>query len=326
MVARKYSRRSRKKPVSKTTRKVVRYARKKISFRKRLQASGNSMVSRFVKYRAPSAYLKLMSKLCAADYLYNSYCTRLTTTFGYSSVTAVSMLGSGPFVSAAGGFDNELGQIQYRINGAASGDDPKKTCKYLVQQSKGQIRIVNQDNGPVQIVLYDVVAKRDCNVAPQVAFVNGLRHQGATAYTATTLPPGISPTQSLEFNTYFKVNNVRKMTLQQGRVHVHNIDLTPNYLFNAEKLEENNLNIAKLTHWVLIHVTGFVTNSVTNPNTEQTFGAAAIDIGMTKMTKYTFINDITSNTYLNTVPAVALTGGENTMNIGSGAPTIGAPA
>lgn len=328
MVARKYTRRSRKNVLSRKASRPLRkktYGKKKISLRKRASSS-NALISRFTRYRAPSRYVKFMSNIAATDLLYNNYCGRVATSFGYSSIFAVSMLGSGGFVSAAGGFDNELGQIQYRINGAASGNDVRKTTKFCVKQCKGQLRIVNQDSGPVQIVLYDIVAKRDSGISPQTAIVNGLQNEAAQAFSTTTMPPGISPTHSLDFNQYFKVVGTRKMTLSQGRTHTHHVDLTPNRIINSELLEEGNLNIAGLTYWCLIHVTGFVVNSVTNPGTEQTYGSAAIDVAMTKMTHYTFMNDITSNLYLNTVPSIVLTGGENIMNEGTGTATLGITA
>lgn len=326
-MVRRYFSKSRKGK-KRSNRRVIRkksYGTKKYSLRRRIM-SGTASYSRFVMYRKPSYAVKVAKRAGAADYLYNAYATSLTTGIGYSSALAVSMLGAGNYVSAAGGFDNELGAIQYRINGAASGNDTKKTTRFILENMKAEYRMINQDNAPLQVTIYDLVAKRDHNLSPQTCFTDGLADQAATAFTTSTLPPGVSPTMSVQFNNYFKVLKSKRMVLEQGKYHTHSITLAPNRIFNSEIMKEANLNIAGITHWVLVVVNGYIVNGVTAPTTDVSFGSAKLDIGITKTTKYSFIQDITTNFFVNTNPATVLTGGESVMNVGTGTVTSGAQA
>lgn len=283
---------------------------------------GSNATSVYSSYKKPSYAVKVLKNVAASDYIYNSYFARVESSIGYSTPSAVSLLGGGAYTGSGGGFDSDMAQIIYRIQGGVSGNDVKKTTRFVVESVKAQMQFTNQDNGPVNIRIFDIVSKRDHNYSPQEAFRAGLANQSATAFTLATMPPGVLPTMSLEFNNYFKVKGTKTITLEQGKTHLHNITLQPNRVVNAELLKQSNLNIAGLTHWVLFVVTGCVVNSVTNPDTEVSVGAAAVDVSLIKTMRYTFCQDNTSNFFVNTNPPTSLTGGESILNIGTGTATV----
>lgn len=300
---------------------------KKRNMRKRnvLKRKPKAMIRKKTYRKRISPTALAMKRVSASDYLYNAYATRVSAGIGYMSAFGVSLLAGGPYIAAGGNYDNDIGSIQYRINAATSGNDPKKGTRYLIESCDAVYRITNQDNGPVEIHLFDIVAKTDNNVSPQEAFRQGLANMSTVAFTSTTLPPGIQPQMSSDFQYNFRIVKHKHLTLGQGRTFTHSPKLKPNTVINSEVMEEGNLNIRGITTWSMICISGLPTNDSTT-KTSCSLGSANVDIAVTKMIKYCYVQDQIPNLYINTNLQTAYAVGESVLNIGTGTATLDASA
>lgn len=267
----------------------------------------------------PSTGAKILMKANAPNYWYNSYATRLESVIGKAAIISTTLMGGGTFSATYPGYDNDLGAIQYAVETSITG--ASKTAKYLVEQGTHDFRMTNQDNGNVEIHIWDVIVKRDTNLAPVAAYVNGLNNmQGSTTINQFAIPAGVFPQQSSQFNQYYKVIKHQRVILGQGQSHSHTVKMCPKRMFHSELLSEANISIKGFTVHTLIQVMGMPQNDATTKTTVS-LGKAAVDIAVTKMIKYRWNADDTQNGYFNQSMATAFPGGESVMNIGTGTAT-----
>lgn len=262
---------------------------------------------------------KIIMKAASANYWYNNYATRLEAGVGKAAVISTTLCGGGNF-SALTGFDNDLAAIQNNVEGSQTG--PYRTFRYLVEQATHDFRMTNQDNGNVEIHIWDLAVKRDTNTAPVAAFVNGLNDMisGGGTLTQTTMPPGVFPQQSALFNAYYKVMKHSRIILGQGQSHSHYVKMRPKRMFNSELLTEGNISLKGFTVHTLIQVIGMPQNDSTT-KTQVSLGGAAVDIAVTKTIKYRWSDDDKNNAVFNLSIPQSFTVGESVMNIGTGTVT-----
>lgn len=285
----------------------------------KVEGSGGqiSYTARSNSYATPAA--KIIMKAASANYWYNNYATRLEAGVGKAAVISTTLCGGGNF-SAVTTFDNDLAAIQNNVEGSQTG--PYRTFRYLVEQATHDFRMTNQDNGNVEIHIWDLAVKRDTNTAPVAAFVNGLNDMisGGGSLTQTTLPPGVFPQQSALFNAYYKVMKHSRIILGQGQSHSHYVKMRPKRMFNSELLTEGNISLKGFTVHTLIQVIGMPQNDSTT-KTQVSLGGAAVDIAVTKTIKYRWSDDDKNNAVFNLSIPQSFTVGESVMNIGTGTVT-----
>ena len=286
----------------------------------KVEGSGGQL-TRFSASNPSSPAIKAMMKVNASNYLYFNNGYRLTCAAGYTVLHSYGICTAGTYLAAASNetYANDLGAIQYRINGAATNANAK-TGRYAVLSAFATYKITNQDQGNVEVYIYDVATKKDTTQAPIDTFIGGLNDQTSGSYTTTTLPVGVHPKQSSYFNQMYKVKQTTRIILGQGQSHSHIISLKPHKMFHSEILTENNLSLAGWTMWTMISASGLPANDITTKTSATvSTGQVALDVVATKQIRYTWSSDLGYNTLITDNLPHSFAVGEDIINIGSGA-------
>lgn len=107
----------------------------------------------------------------------------------------------------------------------STGANPNEGGKVYIEYVQMRLQMVNQTNVPVSTWLYDVMLRRDLQVAPDPNddWDYGIRQQGGgtTDYTL----PFSTPFKSNRFCSQWLVRRVTKVLLAPGETHVHTLRL-----------------------------------------------------------------------------------------------------
>lgn len=152
---------------------------------------------------------------------------------------------------------------------------PNQSFRYVLESAMSQLYLANTSGTPLNIELYDIVAKRDSpqlgldasgnllkSVAgtgavmnssilePALAWFIGMGNQytNATGFESDALYEGATPNnlgstpyQSKLFKDYFKVVRKTNLSLPIGGQHKHFVDLKPNFVIDGDLLTQNNV-------------------------------------------------------------------------------------
>lgn len=296
----------------------------------KVEGTGGQL-SAFRASKSASKAVYLIKKITPSKYLYWSDAMRLTGTPGVQTATYFPFFTSGSYISTLSSETqyNDMATMLQQVAGdpTSSNNTQRKTTQFVVEGMTGSVKIQNQDNGNVEIVLYDVVCKNDTDYDALYTWYQGLNNQAnVTTYTGSTLPVGSVPQLSSYFNTHWKVKQKTRIVLGQGQSHVHQITLKPNRLFKAEEIEDGNDYISGLSYITLVVANGLPANDSTTL-TQVSTGSVNVDIVYTKQMKFTYCvnNQSQWSQYANRLPT-AFTNNESIMNIGTGAKSNDAPA
>lgn len=124
---------------------------------------------------------------------------------------------------------------------------------------KGEIRMTNQMNASVQVVIYDVVNRRDMDSSqpsPLSAWDTGISQSGGTSVTTKGYNNlNCTPFESPLFVALYKVVKVTRLTLSAGQGHVHKVNLQQNVVM-PKYLKDQYVYYKNLSAATIITVNG----------------------------------------------------------------------
>jgi len=124
---------------------------------------------------------------------------------------------------------------------------------------KGEIRMTNQMNANVQVVIYDIVNRRDMDSSqptPLSAWDTGISQSGGSSVTTKGYNNlNCTPFESPLFCQLYKVRKVTKLTLSAGQGHVHKVNLQQNVVM-AKYLKDQYVYYKGLSAATIITVNG----------------------------------------------------------------------
>lgn len=284
--ARRYRKRTviKKKPLPRTQRQNV-----------RVQGVGGQ-ISYFSRKNKTSKRVLDFIKNHANNTLFWNDSVRVTSNAGCQSIQTYGNFTCGTW-SATQSTDNDLAYIQYVVGGDATTTGPNRTVRFLLKSVKSSFKMTNQDNSNTEVIIYDILTRRDSNIGVNTAFVDGINQQATGAYTTANLPPGVSPWDSQEFNAYYRIAKKTRIILGAGQSHTHLVSLTPRYMFSSSLQADSNKSIKNLTHYTMISVSGMPYNDKTTVTNVAT-GTCVLDVVWSKQLSYTWSDDMRSNTYI----------------------------
>lgn len=251
-------------------------------------------ISSFKASRALSPIDRKLTKDLGAQYWYQNYASRITTTPGVQNYAVYSMFANS---GSAGDFNNDLQNIQVYINsqilpsgGALQG---AKTTKFLTAQCKSTFKMTNQDSGNCEVRIYDIAVRRDCGTFPDIAWSQGAQDESGTGAFDYSKQLGVEPTTSQEFNVFYKIKQQTRIILGAGQSHTHYVNLKPNKWIDGELTQRGSQFLAGYTMFTMILVSGMPYNDLTT-QTQVSSGQCALDVVVTKQHKYYVMQNATT--------------------------------
>lgn len=145
----------------------------------------------------------------------------------------------------------------------------QNTMKWWVDWVSVDVRMKNQTNRDLNVVLYTLTPKRTMTTAVngQTDWIFGLGDQqesGAVVpagYASLTEIPGYKPTQSLRFCQNWTILKTHTFRIGEGAEHSHRIFLSPKYPFSPNMIVNGEKWFKGLTINCMAVVTGAMVNS-----------------------------------------------------------------
>lgn len=266
-------------------RQSVRRAKQGLPKRQMIQSSlGGLSLTRFVAARKPNAVANTIKRAGAPNFINITYP-------GFMKADGGVQTNSSWYLNAA----NDLRRIWASVQGlytakngttgaeyVASALPPPEevprnaTFRICLESAISQLSLANTGTTPVNLEMYDIVAKRDSPqlpldfggqlvyfggkfgqstqiLDPGVAWSVGMKNQTnlATGFETAAVAGfagapsmdnlGATPYQSKLFKDYFKVVRKSNVSLPIGGQHKHFVDLKPNVVFDNDMLSQNNV-------------------------------------------------------------------------------------
>lgn len=303
---------------------------------------GGLSLTRFVSARAPNAVAKAIKKVGAPNFVSITYP-------GWVEGGGGKQAYSSWYLNCA----NDLQRIWASIQGLQVGrllpqdawhplgTPNNASFRYVLESAISNLHIANTSGTPLNIELYDLVAKRD---SPQVAFdlsgnqlgtnigqgnqymdpstawYLGMQNQRNTASGFATAPGfnsseypdpsnlGATPYMSKLFKDFFKVVRKSNVSLPIGGQHKHYVDLKPNAIVDQDFMSQNAI-YRGLSFFTLIVVSGVpVVGCPPNVDTDAPVSTSSVSLSVLQNIKYkyTWTEDTRENIYranfITTVP------------------------
>jgi len=124
--------------------------------------------------------------------------------------------------------------------------------------------MTNSCNVPCTVTVYEMIARRSCEIEPVALWDKYLAAQGSSCYTV-----GQTPFRAKGFGAYWKILKTRRMTIQGGAtIHV-NCNFEVGWMLAKNELDDGNsqFNVPHLTRAVMVAGQGgLVQDSVNRSN------------------------------------------------------------
>lgn len=259
-----------------------------------------------VTYRGRKRNVKMFKgfkKLFGARTVNSSMGTRVTALAQNQGVSDIRMFYNG--VTHTNGIGTSfdvremMKNLQYdEYNPVGINTKMWKTRKFFISKIKVVSRIRNSTTAPVNVILYDIVARRDTNTindlaaTPSAAWIEGMTQTTAIVSTGGlangVTRPGATPFMSPTFTKFYKVRKVNEFTLHAGATHKHYITMYPNKLWSYEELEvpsdpvaEYGIigNVSGISAFCMVVLKGGVSHGTTgDAANDGIYSKAALDI------------------------------------------------
>jgi hypothetical protein len=197
------------------------------------------------------------------------------------------------------------------------------TEKFIINKLKGKVMFTNQDDSNSELVLYDIVCRRDNASASGVFAPNTAMDAGiaGTSSTSTTTKDstnyGATPFMSPEFCQHFKILKVSRVMLATGASHEHTVSFGVNRIMNGEYYLDYS-QYRNMTFYTLAITKGMPYNDSAT-NTQVSTGVTQVDyVAFTDIQYQNLSANATSYQYTNNNPT-AFTIGEQVMDRMTGA-------
>lgn len=195
------------------------------------------------------------------------------------------------------------------------------TTKAYIEGWQGEIRITNQNPGNCEVTIYSLVPRRSMNTAstPVTEFGTGLSDTNGTSTTTKGISNlGVTPYESPQFCSMYKIVKKTVLFMGQGCSHVHKFNFKLNRVFTKDEFSLFN-QYKYFTHYFLIVVNGMPYNDE-NTKTLVATGSCALDIVKIARLRYRGINDQASYYQYTSGQDNVLS--QMNMDVGSGAPEV----
>lgn len=215
--------------------------------------------------------------------------------------------------------------------------------RYILESYSSEFLMTNSCSAPIEVDMWDVCVKKD--LAASSTYTTGLGVYNLTgdpdsywstgALIAQGIAPGggsgatypseyigSTPYDSQLFRDHFTVKRHTVLSLPQGAVHRHVVNLKPNFVVTDAVVQQNTQGaIAGLTCFTLFSVKGFPTAGFVSPATDppkavSTTTQASLSVVQTRRYKYTWTPDFTNS--VNVVYSLPIINPESILNVGSG--------
>lgn len=217
---------------------------------------------------------------------------------------------------------------------AASTAAGYKSSKCLIHSGYSESKYTNQEKGNVELVLYDIIPKRDVTAAGVAGNYDVLSSWNVglndVTYASNSSSPstagkanlGSTPFDSVLFCQYYTVIKKTKVMLSQGSTHIHRVRSLWNGMLNHTYTEEYTYLRGKSVITLAV-VNGMPLNDQTT-KTNIAVGAAAVDVvTVTRIVYQGYINNLFTYSFGDNQQSVAT---PYVMDEGSGEPEADAAA
>jgi len=217
-----------------------------------------------------------------------------------------------------------------------SGPPSKETGKLFLESVAGSVQIQNNTKTIANIVVYDIMRKRDqsdvdTTADPWSAFVAGLTNMdnadpgtASKAYNMLRVP--LSNSQL--FTQFFRVQKRISMTLAQGALYQHHVNMRCNRVLPEQLIVGSkqdgaypmvNRDLAGYAHYVVIVCSGAPVYQTSVEAPKSTSSSCTLDVVWSARAKYRQMAGSNGNVYYsNQLPAVQNMANELFLNPGTG--------
>lgn len=159
-----------------------------------------------------------------------------------------------------------LTALETAANGGTSTNVP---VKLFLKGGKTTLRLRNTVNTTCWLMLYDIVTKKappDTTLdTPQECWAKGLSDYGSATGTTTV---GQTPFRSPEFNMYFAVNKVTRVSLEPGQQHDHVVYHKYNRVLDSIRFQNSvSTSIPGITRFTMVVWHGSLGHESATPTT-----------------------------------------------------------
>jgi len=150
--------------------------------------------------------------------------------------------------------------------------------KLVLHSIKGEISMVNSSSSNSTLVLYDIICKKDAGGAnastPVNAWASGIDSAGGSSTDYQVI--GSVPTESVTFNSFYKVVQSTRISLGPGQMHRHEVTYNPNRTLPGLYTTNQPYNLAGVTIYTLVVHYGMPAHDSTT-TTDVRIDVSAID-------------------------------------------------
>lgn len=172
--------------------------------------------------------------------------------------------------------------------------DDVRGQRFLVKNIQHTIYITNQTDAHCHMTLYDCVPRRDTDLSPYQAIIQGQRvlQDNQATDGLVSIPAasnlsriGVEPYGVPLFMQRWKIVNQRTIIMHPGQVHRHTLNFNVNKMFNSTLLNAENTYIRGFSAATLIKQHGFPVSLVADENIA-TIGPSKLNVVIKKEITY----------------------------------------
>jgi len=200
----------------------------------------------------PKSWVRTQTKITAAQYTRYLSSERITAGNGFQGAHAFII-----------GKTTELDTITNNAQ-TVSAAYRSSNASVLLENMQAKIRMTNSCNVPCTVTVYEMIARRSCEIEPVALWDKYLAAQGSSCYTV-----GQTPFRAKGFGAYWKILKTRRMTIQGGATIRVNCNFEVGWMLAKNELDDGNsqFNVPHLTRAVMVAGQGgLVQDSVNRSN------------------------------------------------------------
>jgi len=186
---------------------------------------------------------------------------------------------------------SHLDQTDVGFGFTAAGITTGETGKLFLQGYTASLMMTNQDSGNCVVTLYDCISRRDSQESDlSDIYDDGLKENaGATGNTKSIANLNVTPYQSAEFCSKFKILKKTVLSLSTGQSHTHRVTIKSGRTFSRDLLDDYNW-FRGVSHHTFMTVHGMPYNDLTT-QTNVAVGDTALNYVLSKKIHYRKIDD-----------------------------------
>lgn len=279
---RKYAKKTKRRRSKSSSRPVKkRLFRRKSSYRRRNK--GNKNVTACISRRRWKPWMrKGMRDLRQLKKYQNVFAVQSTNAIGYQQTAEIRYLNmtdtaAAPAVDPGTSLYQAIRYVWWSYNNTLGTGN---RVRYLyIEAINVKLQITSASQFDQTVTIRDIIARRDHNINPIVAWNNGLTEgnkaisvQGATPGTASSQTYMVTPYQSNQFCQLWKIINDKTITLEPGKTHIHYHKVAIKKRINVDEFKSEDQYRKGLCTATLITHHGQPASSTTTENVQSLGG------------------------------------------------------